>query len=158
MKRSSALFLVLGVLVVGFLVGIVATHLFYAQKFRKAGSVGSMASDFFAHRLERDLNLDTSQREQIDAILEETREAADELRFEIRPRIALLMEDAAERIDAVLTEEQRARFEELRERHRGRSEHFFLGPPRRGPKGRGPPWRDRRRPASPPQEAPPPGK
>ncbi len=145
MKRVAAISAVLGVLVLGVLVGILGTHLFYAQKLREPGSLSLMAGRFFAERLDRELALTDEQRAAIDEILERTRHEAGALREEMRPRVGALMDDASRRISEVLTPEQRERFEELRARHRGRSEHFFLGPPGPpGPRGRWRrPWRDR---------------
>ncbi len=151
MKRASAVLVVLAILIAGFLIGVLATHLFYAQRFEHAGSFSMMASDFFAARLERELDLTEEQRDAIGTILDEAHEAAEALRTDIRPRVGRLMMDATERISGVLTDDQQRRFEELRARHRGRAEHFFLGPPGPpGPRGRrGPPWHDRARPHAP---------
>lgn len=149
MKRAAAIWAVSGILVLGILLGVLGTHLFYAHKLREPGSFSAVAGRFFAGRLERELALTAEQRDAIYAILEETRHEAGSLREELRPRVAALMEESAERISQVLTPEQRERFAELRREHRGRAEHFFLGPP--GPPG--PPgrfgrrhgsWRERR--------------
>ena len=144
MKRVAAVSAVVAVLVLGILVGILGTHLFYAQKLRQAGSFSKMAGRFFAERLDRELALTVEQREAIDAILEETQVEAHAIREEIRPWVDALMEGSKERITEILTPEQRERFEVLRERHRRRAEHFFLGPPGRPrrPPGRRP-WRER---------------
>lgn len=143
MKKSSALVAVVAVLVLGILVGILGTHLFYAQKFRKAGSLSGMASDFFLHRLERELNLTAEQRQAIDEIMAESRVEGHALREEMRPRVGEMMRRTSERISGVLTPEQQERFAELQQEHRGRAERFMLGPPGgRGPRGRGP-WGDR---------------
>lgn len=167
MKRAAAITAVLAIGVLGVLVGVLGTHLFYAHKLRRPGSFPMMAGQFFADRLDRELALSGEQRRAIADILEETRIGADALRDDLRPRIGALMEGASERISAILTPEQRERFELLREEHRGRAEHFLLGPP--GPHG--PPgwtgWREHRHrpgfrrppmrpPAEPPKEKPPP--
>ena len=150
MKKSTALFAVIAVLVLGILLGILGTHLFYAQKFRKAGSWSEMASDFFAHRLERELGLSAEQRQAIERIMEESRVEGHAMREEMRPRVEEMMRRTSERISEVLTPEQRQRFAELRREHRGRAERFLLGPPGgRDPRG-GPPRRDRPPPGPPP--------
>lgn len=150
MTKTAAISAILAILVLGVLVGILGTHLFYAQKLRSPGSFSMMASQFFADRLDRELSLTDEQRAAIGAILDETRLEADALRDDLRPKVGALMEEASERISEILTPEQRQRYADLRERHRGRAEHFLLGPP--GPphwRGhRRPPWRDR--PAPPP--------
>ena len=80
----------------------------------------------------------------------ESRVEGHALREEMRPRVTEMMRRTTERIEEVLTPEQRERFAELQEQHRGRAERFMLGPP--GGPGRrgGPPWRDR--PPPPPPE------
>jgi Spy/CpxP family protein refolding chaperone len=150
-KRASALFAVLAVLVLGVIVGIMGTHLFYAQKFRRAGSFSGMASDFFSDRLERELGLTPEQRRAIDEIMEESRLEGHALREEMRPRVTEMMRRTSERIGEVLTPEQRERFAELQEQHRGRAERFLLGPPGgRGPGRRGGPGWDGGPPPGPP--------
>jgi Spy/CpxP family protein refolding chaperone len=156
MKRASAILVVLAILILGFLVGVVATHLFYAQRFQRAGSFSEMASEFFTARLERELDLTVEQRDAIGAILDQAHSDAEALRAGMRPKVERLIRKANTQISEVLTDEQRRRFAELRERHRGGAEHFFLGPP--GPMGRrGPPGHDWHRPHGPfrPGEAPP---
>lgn len=147
MKRVTAFLAVLALVLLGFLAGVLGTHLFYAKRLQRAGSFSVIASEFFAERLDRELGLSAEQRTAIDEILDETRIEADELRRALRPKIGGLMEAASERIMEVLSSEQRQLFSELRERHRARADHFLLGPPGpRGPRGPGgPPRRGPRR-------------
>lgn len=151
MNKVAAIAAVLAILVLGILVGVLGTHLFYAQKFRRPGLMPMMAGQMFAERLDHELSLSDEQRIAIAEILEQTRLEADAMRSEVRPRIAALLQQASERISEVLTPEQRRRFAQLREEHRGRAEHFLLGPP--GPHG--PPGRFRG-PRRPPFPGPPP--
>lgn len=166
MRRAAAISAVLAIGILGVLVGILATHLYYAQKLGRPGSFSTMASDFFAERLDRELGLSAEQRAAIAAILEETRIEADSLREEVRPKVGALMEEASDRISEILTADQRRRFTRLREEHRSRAEHFLLGPPgHHGPPGwtgwrdhRHGPWRGRppmRPPRGPLEERPP---
>lgn len=148
MKRSAALLAVVALFVVGVAVGIVGTHLFYAQRFgRPAGPPGFMGR-YFLEQLESHLDLTGEQRRQIDGILEQTREEAEMLRQEVHPRLRELFERTGAEIEAVLTPEQQGRFRQLRESQRGGMERW-LGP--RG--GRGPHGRPPRR--GPPPEPPP---
>lgn len=145
MKRASAVLAVLAVLLLGIVVGVLGTHLFYAQRFREPGRWSEMAGDFFARRLERELNLTEEQRQAIDQIMAESRVEGFALREEMRPRVSAMMRRTSERISEVLTPEQRQRFAELQEKHRGRAERFLLGPPGGPGPGRrgGPPRHDR---------------
>lgn len=138
MKRSVAVLAVVGLFLLGAAAGILATHLFYARQLQQPGRLPMMAGSFFSHRLERRLGLTPEQKGEIDAILERTRRQAEELRHELRPQVHALMEQANEEIEQVLTEEQRAAYEELRRHHRRRADQFLLGPPPGGPHG-GPP-------------------
>lgn len=134
MRRITAVAAVVAVLVLGFVVGVLATHLFYASRIGRPGGLPQFAGHFFAERLEYRLDLTPAQRTEIGRILEETRREAETLRREVHPQVVAVMERAATRISEILTPEQRIEFERLREEHRHRAEHFLLGPP--GPSGR----------------------
>jgi Spy/CpxP family protein refolding chaperone len=62
--------------------------------------------------MRRDLNLSAEQAEQVRAILDETSEEYRALREETRPRYDRIREGARQRIRALLTPEQRRRFDE----------------------------------------------
>jgi hypothetical protein len=151
MKRSVALLSVLAVFVVGVAIGIVGTHLFYAQKFRRPEGPPGLMGRSYVDRLERHLDLSADQRRQIDAILERTHEEAEMLRHQMQPRLRELFETTGAEISATLTPEQQERFRQLRESQRGRMDRF-LGPrggrrphgppPHRGPPPDPPPDRD----------------
>lgn len=137
MKRATALLALSGIFVTGCLVGIAATHLFYAWKLRRPGEPSRAMVEMFHHRLERDLDLSPEQARQVRGILERSHERAEELRNDVFPRVREIMDSASEEIEALLDEEQRRRFQELRRRHSWRSDPGLLGPPgrmhRRGP-------------------------
>jgi Spy/CpxP family protein refolding chaperone len=144
MKRSVALLSVVAVLIVGVAIGIVGTHRFYAQKFRRPDGPPGLMGRSFVDRLEGHLDLTADQRRQIDEILERSHEEAEMLRHEMQPRLRQLFESTGAEIEAILTPEQQEKFRQLRESQRGRMDRF-LGP--RG--GRHPPGR-------PPRRGPPP--
>ncbi len=95
--------------------------------------------------MERELDLTADQRDAIREILADSMRRGGEMRRELRPRVEELMHQTSDRIAAVLTPEQRRRYEELRERQGHRLERGFLGPPG----GRGP-FRRRPGPPAPP--------
>lgn len=134
MRRITAVAAVTAVLVLGFVVGVLVTHLFYASRIGRPGGLPGYAGQFFADRLEYRLDLTPGQRAEIDRILEESRREADALRRRVHPQVVGVLERATERIVEVLTPEQRREFERLRVEYRHRAEHFLLGPP--GPPGR----------------------
>ena len=128
MRRSAALLAVVGVFVAGIVAGVLGTHLFYARQLRQPGGLAGLGARLFANTLERRLDLTAAQRHEIDRILEQTHREAQSLRQDVQPRIAALLETTADRIDEVLTPEQREEFRRLRERHRQRAATFLLGP------------------------------
>lgn len=140
MKRPMAVVAVMALFLVGIVIGILATHMFYARQLRRPGGPPMVASRFYAGMLERNLELSPEQRSEIDGILERSHERAQELRHEMGPRVRSLMESTTEEIEAVLSPEQQEDFERMRERHRRPLEHLFLGPGGRG-RHRGPPGR-----------------
>jgi Spy/CpxP family protein refolding chaperone len=151
-KRWVALIAVLALFVVGVGVGVLGTHLFYAQQIRRHGGGGAFGVHRFVARLERELNLTADQSRRIDEILGQSRMESDALRRELLPRVREHMRQTRERIREVLSPEQQARFDELQRRHGRRAEHFFLG--RGGRRPHGPPPRTGP-PDVPPPEPPP---
>lgn len=137
MKRSVALLSVVAVFIVGMATGIVATHLFYAQKFRRPDGPPGLVGRHFVDRLESHLDLTADQRRQVDEILERSHAEAETLRHEMQPRLRGLFETTETEIDAILTPEQQEKFRQLRETQRGRMDRF-LGP-RGGRRPHGPP-------------------
>ncbi|MFH3579684.1 hypothetical protein WAH98_22235, partial [Acinetobacter baumannii] len=67
----------------------------------------------FFEQLRRDLNLTEEQAAQIRQILDQTRDEFRRLRAEVRPRYDAIRQNADARIRAVLTPEQRARFDAI---------------------------------------------
>lgn len=127
MKRWVALCAVLAVFVVGIVVGVLSTHLFYAHQLRNPQQLGALGARLFTDSLERRLDLNPEQKREIEQIVRQSRQEAQVLRQETLPRVLDLVERTADRIEEVLTPEQRAEFERLRRRHRKIVEHFLLG-------------------------------
>jgi hypothetical protein len=161
-----ALIVVLALFVVGVGVGVLGTHLFYTQQIRRHGGGGALGVHRFVTRLERELNLSVEQSRRIDEILQQSRVESDALRHEMLPRVREHMRQTRERIRAVLSPEQQARFDELQRRHGRRAERFFLGrggrrphgpPPPLGPPDAPPPESPPESPPEPPPEPPPDG-
>ncbi len=151
MSRFTAVVAVVGLFLSGIAIGALGTHLYYAYQLRGPIGPPAMGAGLFVERLERRLDLTPEQAAEIEAILDRTHRAAAEMRSDLRPRIAELMETTADEIRGVLTPEQREEFELLRRRERRRTEFFLLGPPGPHPHdhGRGPGPPPRRRPRGP---------
>jgi Spy/CpxP family protein refolding chaperone len=67
----------------------------------------------FFESLQRNLNLDERQSEQIRAVIDETREGYRQLRTEVRPRYDSLRRDGRAKIRALLTPEQQQKFDQM---------------------------------------------
>lgn len=139
MKKPLALVSVVALFLVGILVGVLGTHMFYHLHLQDPGQASHRAMRRFSEMLEHRLGLTPEQKTEIDLILREARAESDAIRDEIRPKVEEHMAATRERIEAVLTPEQREEFQRMHERHRGRAERFLLGPPGHRPFGKGPP-------------------
>ena len=73
------------------------------------------------------LGLDQTQREQVTKILEQTRGEFRQLREKVDPQFKAIEEESRTKIRAILTEEQRQKYDKFREEHPGS-----------GSRGRGP--------------------
>ena len=92
----------------------------------------------FTREMESRLDLSEDQREKIHEILTKSRDEADAIRRELRPRLESELAATRTSIAAVLTAEQKVTFDELVKQDRKRAERFFMeGPP--GPPDDGPP-------------------
>ena len=68
--------------------------------------------DFF-ESLQKNLDLDARQTEQIRDVIDDTREGYRQLRIEVRPRYDSLRRDGRTRIRALLTPEQQQKFDRM---------------------------------------------
>jgi Spy/CpxP family protein refolding chaperone len=143
MTRLMAMGMVLGLFVVGVLTGGFSVQLFHdfhgQDGERRAVRNGHPAR--FMERLERDLELTPEQRTELEQILHDAFLEGEAMRREFLPKVHEHMNATREKIHSVLTPEQRAKFAEVHERHRGMAERFLLGhgKRRRGGKPHGPP-------------------
>jgi len=142
-KTWVAAGILLGVLVCGVAIGVVADRLLLASMPRAATPPAVLLPpdpEALVRGLADRLELDERQQKELRAILREEAEAGRRLLENLRPRIKEQHEKVARRIAALLTADQKARFEKLKK------EHPPLPPPGAG----GPP-------GFPPGKAPPPG-
>jgi hypothetical protein len=128
MKRSTAVLAVAALFLVGIAVGVIGTHLFYLHEAHQPGSLARLGSLWLARSLDRRLDLSAEQRRQVDAILADTAREAAVLRHDITPRVLEILDRTHRRISAVLTPEQRKKFERFRREH-GDHVRGLLGEP-----------------------------
>ena len=114
MKSSRAILGVVLVFLLGMLCGILATHLMY--KYRIESILSGRAQtreEHIVNRLDRKLDLDERQEEQIRAIIHETQEQIKALRTQLRPQTEAIIEQAQAKISIILTPEQRRKYEQM---------------------------------------------
>lgn len=128
MKRTTALLAVAVLFLVGVLVGVLGTHLFYLHEIRQPGGLASLGTRWLARSLDRRLDLTAEQRKQVDAILADTAREASGLRRQMTPRMLEIFERSRRRISAVLTPDQREKFERFRREHGERARRLIGGP------------------------------
>ena len=111
----------------GTLCGSLATHLLYCHRFDWImGGRGEGREEVLVNRLDSMLKLDDRQREQVKVIVHETHQEIMAMRQQIRPQMEALVEKAHVKINAILTPEQRVKFEKMvAERKEKRREKGF---------------------------------
>jgi len=128
MKRSTAFLAVAVLFLTGIAVGVLGTHLFYIHAVRQPGGLAHLGSLWLARSLDRRLDLSAEQRRQVDAILADTARDAAVLRHDMTPRVVEILERTHRRISAVLTPEQKKKFERFRHEHSDHVRALLGGP------------------------------
>jgi hypothetical protein len=117
MKPWKSLLLLALVFFAGLAVGVVGTRLAVRRAVQQAIVHPEQAQTFVEHSLTRRLRLDPGQQTQIHAILTDTRQRLGILRQEIQPRAAEIWQDTDRKISTLLTPDQQARYEKIKERN-----------------------------------------
>jgi len=114
LQKSRAIFGVVFVFALGILCGVLVTCVLYNYRIESiiAGRAQNR-EEAIVSRLDRKLNLDKGQKEQVRAIVHETHEGIHALRATLRPETEALLEKGQARINAILTPEQRVRYEKI---------------------------------------------
>jgi len=126
-KRSTALLAATALFLVGILVGVLGTHLFYFHEMRQPGGLARLGSRLVLANLDRELDLTAEQRRAVEGILAETRNEFADIRREATPRVLAVLDRSHDRIAGLLTAEQRAKFERIRARRRALFERYLAG-------------------------------
>lgn len=127
--RTSALLAVTALFLVGILVGVLGTHLFYFRALRQPGGLAAVALRVVARDLDRRLDLNAEQERQVAAILGEARARFAGLRAEISPEIVAVANESQGRIAELLDARQRAEFERFRGEHSAWLQKQLAGQP-----------------------------
>lgn len=114
MQRSRAVLGVVLIFVLGIVCGSLATHALYNYRIESiiTGKAESR-EEAIVNRLDRKLDLDDRQEEQVRAIVHEAQEGIKALRTTLRPQTEEIIEKAQARIRTILTPEQRSIYEKM---------------------------------------------
>lgn len=112
MKRPVALALVALVFVLGVLVGVLGTHVFYLKRVAEPGGLADLVLDVTGSRIASRLDLRPEQREAFDAILWSTRDQIATAREGFVGDLREIRARSAQRLVSILDEDQ---LEELRQ-------------------------------------------
>ena len=114
-KRSNrkAVVLVLAVFVLGILLGALATYMAGGRVWAGRDGHGPRGRARLMEQLTQDLSLTAEQQKQLDAILAETQKKYEVLYEPVRAQADLVRQQGRENIRAILTPEQRTKFEEV---------------------------------------------
>jgi hypothetical protein len=87
----------------------------------------------FLRRAERDLNLTSDQREQVDKILAASQERSKKIMEPVQPKIREELQQTREQFRAILNPEQKIRFDELLKQQQQQRQREQHRPPPRNP-------------------------
>lgn len=124
MKNWKTIVSVLCVFVLGASAGSLVTHLIYTQKMENIiRDEPKTMREIIVQRLNRKLQLDAGQLEQIRAIVKETHSEMKTIRRQIKPDIEGVIERSREKIRAVLRPDQREKYEKIVSERKKRREN-----------------------------------
>lgn len=118
MKNWKSILLLVLVFLAGVAVGVVSTRAVVRHFMQQAFAHPQRLQAFIERDLSRKLRLDTSQRAKLHTILTDTHDQLQNLREQYRPQAALVFSNADAEITAMLTPEQQARYEKVKELNR----------------------------------------
>jgi Spy/CpxP family protein refolding chaperone len=137
MHSGKAIAAVVLIFLLGAVTGGLTSHLIYQRRIEGMvrGGPGAM-SGMILKQMERELKLDSPQREAIRSIIHETHGEMRQIRRQLRPQTRQILANADERIRVLLRPDQKEAFQRLIEKRRKweeNSEKPHLGePPREG--------------------------
>jgi len=119
MKNWKVVLGILLVFLLGCLAGALVVHIVYKQKIEQVARGGPQAfGDIIASRLNRELRLDSAQKEQVRAIVRDAVSEAVAVRKRFRPQMDQIREGAEQKLRALLRDEQREKFDRILARQR----------------------------------------
>lgn len=113
MSRTKALLGIAVLFLVGVVVGVAATHLYYMHRFSQPGSIAEAAVDFGAQHLAEALDLRPDQQAELDQILAEATVEVEGIRKDAVLELRDLRDRSALRLEGLLDEEQKQKLKAL---------------------------------------------
>jgi hypothetical protein len=121
MKRWKSILGVLLVFLLGALAGAAVVHRVDRQRVEAVLSGrGGATADLIVRRLTRSLDLDPAQRDQVRAIVTETRRDIVEIRKPVQAQVEAAIERSRARVRAILRPDQQEKFDRIQAEHRKR--------------------------------------
>jgi len=117
MKNWKSLLLLALVFFAGLAVGVVGTRVVVRRVVQQALAHPERLQSQMERNLTRKLRLDNGQQVKLHEILSDARRQLGDVRREFQPRAALVLSNANEKITALLTPAQEARYEKFKERN-----------------------------------------
>ena len=118
MKNWKSLLLLALMFFAGIAVGVVATRIVVRRVVQQAIAHPEKVQSLLERNLTRKLRLDLSQEAKLHGILADARGQLQGLRQQFQPQAAEVLRGADEKIAALLTPEQQARYEQFKESNR----------------------------------------
>jgi Spy/CpxP family protein refolding chaperone len=115
-KRGEAALLVLVVFLLGVLLGGVGNHLWGERVWGKQVTTTTPSKGQIVNDLTRELQLTADQQKQLGAIVDDTRAQWRTLYSTIEPQHEQIRQQSRDRIRAILTPDQKPKFEEFMKR------------------------------------------
>ncbi len=124
MKRWKAVVGIVIIFLLGGLAGALVMHGFdHIKMERVIRGEGGMTRDFIVNRLNRELNLDPTQLDQLRTIVQETHAQIRTVRRQYRPQINEILSRSQDRVRTILRPDQLEKFNrivaERKKRHEG---------------------------------------
>lgn len=114
MKKWKVITGIVIIFLLGALAGSAATGIFFKRNVEQVLRGGSKAaSELVAKRLSKALKLDAAQRSQLDQIVDEARKEMIDVRRQIRPQIRDILNRAQDKVNVMLTPDQREKFQKI---------------------------------------------
>lgn len=125
MKHFKSILLLVLVFTAGLVTGVVVTRAVVRHVVQQAILQPDRAQTFLERNLTRRLRLDNGQQVKLHQILSGAHEQLKDLRREYQPQMFEVISNASGQINAILTPEQQAKFEQLKAKTRA----FWPSPP-----------------------------